>query len=66
MYTYNPAFQSDGQQYGYLPNGPRQAPAVAGPGQVARFRLAIDVATGANDAGANVDVYDATTNQVLA
>ncbi len=51
---------------GYLTYGPYQAPAVAGPGQVVRFRLALDVAIGSDDSIVRIDVYDATSAQVLA
>jgi RHS repeat-associated protein len=50
----------------YLTYGPYQAPSAIGPGQVVRFWLAIDVATGNNDAVAVVDVYDSTAGQQIA
>jgi YD repeat-containing protein len=51
---------------GHLTYGPYQVPAALGPGQVVRFRLAIDVATGDTDAVARVDVHDFTTGQDIA
>ncbi|HNT78272.1 MAG TPA: RHS repeat-associated core domain-containing protein [Anaerolineae bacterium] len=55
-----------GQPTGVLTYGPYQTPAAAGPGQVARFRLAIDVVNGSTDAVAQIDVYCNTTQTTLA
>ena len=49
-----------------LTYGPYDPPLQIGAGQVARFRLAIDVASGNDDAVARLDVYDATSSTVLA
>lgn len=47
-----------GGSVGYLTNGPYQPPQQTGPGQVVRFRIAIDVAAAFNDAVAELDVSD--------
>ena len=47
-----------GQSPGWLTYGPYHTPAAEGPGQVVRFRLAIDVASGGSDLVARIDVSD--------
>ncbi|CAG0950585.1 hypothetical protein GPROT1_00060, partial [Gammaproteobacteria bacterium] len=60
------AWVSPASGSGYLTYGPYQAPTAIGPDQVASFRLAIDTASGANDAIARVEVYDYTAYQQIA
>lgn len=62
----SPATSGTRSQSNFLTYGPYRVPPVAGPGQVVRFRLAIDSVNAGNDAVAQIQVNDADGGKVVA